>query len=67
MDYATEVQRTAFRFVERYGDGAVEVIRQFCLTAHMKGDVVAFQLGRDVDVAADELLMARSEQHEGSR
>jgi hypothetical protein len=64
MDYAPEVQRTAVRFVEKYGEGAVEVIRQLCLEAHRKGDAVAFQLSRDIGVAADEILMARLEAHE---
>ena len=61
MDYATKVRRTAAEYVERYGDGAVEIIRKLCIRAHRDGDVDALRIARDVGVAADEMLMARAE------
>jgi hypothetical protein len=65
MDYATKVRRTAACYVDRYGDDAVEFVRQFFLMAHRDGDHAAARVARDIGIAADDLLMSRSEARSG--
>jgi hypothetical protein len=59
MDYHVQVRSTAADYVERYGENAVEFVRQLYLMAHRDGDEEAARLTRDVAVAADELLAGR--------
>ena len=60
MDYRARVWRTAADYVDRYGDDAVEFVRRIFVMAHRDGDGAGARRARDVAIAADALLMARS-------
>jgi hypothetical protein len=57
--YAAIIRRTALTFINRYGDDAVEVIRDRCVRAYKAGHRGAFEAWRDVGVVADDILLAR--------